>query len=254
MSLRILLLTAFLTASASADEASDLAGKLSAIRQDGTSFVRLRMEIPGAGSLQIQTKERRTQGRVDVIYQILFPKERKGESVLLRKSSGGAPSGSVFIPPDTVKPLTSGQMSQGLFGSDLAYEDITDNFFAWPNQTLVGTEDIGRATCQILESKPGKGDRTSYASVRSWIDSKRLVPMRVEKYSAPGRLARRIDTTNVEKDDLGRSLPATLTVRRAEGSQATTIEGSRIRHNVTLTDSDFTPEGLKVLTAPKSAD
>ena len=40
--------------------AADLAAKLNADRLDGTSSVRLRMEINGGGSIQIQTKERRS--------------------------------------------------------------------------------------------------------------------------------------------------------------------------------------------------
>src|SRR5580765_6240842 len=67
--------------------ANDLASRLSALRQDGTSYVRLRMEIKGATreTLQLQIKERRTKSSSEVVYQVLYPKERKGESVLLRK-------------------------------------------------------------------------------------------------------------------------------------------------------------------------
>ncbi len=228
--------------------AAELAARLSASRIDGTSYVRLRM-VTGGGTLQLQTKERRTQAGTDVVYQVLFPKERKGESVLLRKPAGRAASGAVFVPPATVKTLEAGQMREGLFGGALAYEDIVDNFFAWSQQAVVGTADIGRATCQILESKPGKSDRSSYAAVRSWIDTKRMVPLRVEKYNASGGLVVRIETTNVEKDDIDRHLPASLTVTR--GGVSTVLEGSRIKHGVALTEADFTPEGLKVLTTPK---
>src|SRR6267143_5212452 len=67
--------------------ANDLASRLSALRQDGASYVRLRMEIKGATkeTLQVQIKERRTKNSFEVVYQVLYPKKRKGESVLLRK-------------------------------------------------------------------------------------------------------------------------------------------------------------------------
>ena len=44
-------------------KANDLASRLSALRQDGESYVRLRMEIKGATreTLQLQIKERRTK-------------------------------------------------------------------------------------------------------------------------------------------------------------------------------------------------
>src|SRR5678815_325970 len=67
--------------------AKELASALSALRQDGASYVRLRMEIKGTTkeTLQLQIKERRTTNSSEVVYQVLYPKERKGESVLLRK-------------------------------------------------------------------------------------------------------------------------------------------------------------------------
>src|SRR5437773_11654360 len=67
-----------------ADTASELAAKLRA-KQSGSMFVRIRMEI-GSGekqTLQIQIKSRVSDAGGDIAYQILFPNERKGQSVLL---------------------------------------------------------------------------------------------------------------------------------------------------------------------------
>jgi hypothetical protein len=104
--------------------------------------------------------------------------------------------------------------------------------------------------CQILESKPSKGERSSYSSVRSWIDMRRLVPMRVEKYSGAGNLVRRIDTTRVVAD-AGHHIPANLSVTGPRQGSVTLLDGSRIRHDVNFTDADFSVEGLKEVTVPK---
>jgi hypothetical protein len=237
----------------SAMSASELAGRLSAKQQDGNSYIRLKMDVSGGakGALQVQIKSRASRSGTDLVYQVLFPKERKGEAVLLRKS-GGRISGSLFTPPDTARPLTAAQLDGRLFGSDLSYEDVIDNFFTWNQQAIVGSEPVDRVECVILESKPGKGERSSYSSVRTWIDARRLVPLRIEKYSAPGRLARRIDTTRVVTDDLGRAIPANLSIHGAGGS-VTELDGSRIKHGVNYSDGEFTPDGLKALTVPQSA-
>src|SRR5947207_8202431 len=61
--------------------ASELATRLNDWQQDGSSNVRLRMEVKqpaGATALQIQIKARRTKAATDVVYQVLWPKERKG--------------------------------------------------------------------------------------------------------------------------------------------------------------------------------
>jgi hypothetical protein len=230
--------------------ANDLASRLSALRQDGASYVRLRMEIKGATkeTLQLQIKERRTKNSSEVVYQVLYPKERKGESVLLQKIGNGPASGSVFVPPNTVRPIDD--LKEPLLGSDLSYEDAIDNFFAWDQQSIVGTEEVDGVNCRILESKPGKDQHSIYGSVRSWIDARRLVPLRVEKYATSGQLLRRIDTTRVVAD-AGHQIPANLAVGGARPDSSTLLDGSRIRHNVIYTDRDFTIEGLKEIATPR---
>ena len=130
--------------------ANDLASRLSALRQDGASYVRLRMEIKGATkeTLQLQIKERRTESSSEVVYQVLYPKERKGESVLLRKIGNGPASGSVFVPPNTLRPIDD--LKESLLGSDLSYEDVVDNFFAWDQQVILGTGEVDGVNCPIL--------------------------------------------------------------------------------------------------------
>jgi len=233
--------------------ARDLASRLSALQQNRVSFIRLRLEINGATkeTLQLQIKERRTTNASDVVYQVLYPKERKGESVLLRKVGNNRATGSVFAPPDTVRPI--GDLKEPLLGSDLSYEDAIENFFAWEQQAIVGNEKVDTVNCVILESKPGKGEHSIYGSVRSWIDVRRLVPLRIQKHSGSGELLRRIDTTRVVAD-AGHHIPADLTVSGVRPDSSTLLDGSRIEHKVIYTDRDFTTEGLKELTAPRRSD
>ena len=231
--------------------ASDLAAVLRA-KEEGSTFVRVRMQI-GSGAnqvLQIQIKSRASNTTSDIVYQVLFPKERKGEAVLLHRSVEKF-SGTTFAPTNTVRPIASGQMDKPLFGSDLSYEDIIDNPFRWPQQTIVGTEVIDNIHCQILESKPGKGHSSSYYSVKTWVDPRRLVPLRIEKYDNSNKVLRRINITRVllDGDD---SLPADLKVYGPRGA-VTEIIGSRIKRSVTYADSEFTPQGLKQITAQPSS-
>jgi hypothetical protein len=241
----------------SALSATDLASRLSALR-DGASYVRLRVQVKEPVdttkiTLQVQIKERRSKTAADVVYQVLWPKERKGEALLLHKAAGSSPAGSLFMPPDRLTTVNASQMNGSLFGSDLSYEDVIENFFSWENQAIAGNETVNRVNCVILESKPGKGEPSTYASVRSWIDPRRVVPLRVEKYLPGGRFARRIETTRVATDDKGHAIPAGLTVRGPREGSLTELDGSRIRHDVSFTDREFTPEGLREIAVPPSA-
>lgn len=257
------LLAALLVSCASAADAppalsaKDLAARLSALQRNGSTYVRLQMEVKQAGAvrqkLQLQIKSRRTAAAADVVYQVLWPKERKGEAFLVSKSAGESAAGSLLTLPDKLGALNAPQMKQSVFDSDLCFEDLVDDACAWEHQSIIGTEIVNGISCQILESKSGKTAHSSYGSVRTWVDVRRLVPLRVEKYSAGGTLLRRIDTTRVSTDDDGHHIPANILIRRPGQDTTTELEGSRLKLRVTYADREFTPEGLKDLTAPRSA-
>ncbi len=247
------------TATEAQVSAKDIASRLSELQQDGSSYIRLRLNVnepPGTRktALQVQIQQRRTPSATDVIYQILWPKERQGESILLKKRGNQAATGTHFVPPDTTKPLSSQNMKDSLFGSDLAYADLIDNFYAWNSQTLVGEEMIGKVNCQILESKPGKGQSSIYTSVRSWVDTDRMVPLRVEKFVSSGKPARRMETTRVTKESNGQHIPANMTVQDLRKNSLTELEGSRLNTRVNYQDQDFTVEALKDIKKSKPAD
>jgi hypothetical protein len=233
-----------------------LAAAVSA-KQQGEAYVRLRLQVKPSGdaaeeTLQIQIKERRTKSATDLVYQVLWPQPRKGESVLLHQEAGSSPSATLFTPPDKSQTLTASQLREPFFGSALSYLDVIEDPLSWPNQTIIGTEVVNGVNCTVLESKPGKGE-SEYAKARSWVDPNRLVLMRIEKYLPSGELRIRIDTTRVLNDDKGRPIPANLKVEDPKNGSVTELDGSRIKHNVTFSDTDFTPAGLKQVSAPATA-
>ena len=213
--------------------APNLAGAMAAAVEDGDATARVKMTSPGSGVLQIRIKSRRSVGNTLTAYEILWPNERKGEAFILRKSGNG----TFKAAGGTADKLGAADMSKSVFGTALAYADVIENFFRWNNQSLAGTETVGKTECVVLESRPGGQDASIYGRVRSWIDPRRMVTMRVEKYDKSGRLARRIETTQVAKDDTGKNVPSGMRV--TAGEKTTEIDGANIRHDVTHTDADF---------------
>lgn len=213
--------------------AAQLAEKVAEAVEDGDATARVRMKT-GGEVLQLQVKSRRSAGASAVSYEILWPAERKGERFVLRQARGGVPSGE-----SAGQKISGAALSGPVFGSDLAYADVIENFFRWGNQSLAGPEPVGKIECAVLESRPGRGDTSIYGRVKTWIDTRRMVPLRVEKFDKSGRLVRRIDTTQVAKDDTGRSVPSGMTVQRAGAQTVTEIEGTNIRHDVNHADSVF---------------
>ncbi len=226
--------------------AAELAGRVDAASH-GHALIRTKLEVGQSGGarriLQLQIKQRRTKTSTDLVYEVLWPTERKGEAVILHRTQGSS-KGMIIVPQQPVRTIKSSQMDEGLFESDLSYQDAVDNFFAWKKQTLVGAEVINNVNCQILESKPDTTSASIYAKVRSWIDPERLVPLRIEKYSSSGTLVRRIDITRVARDEKNRPIPANLTVQGPRKNSVTEFKGARIDQGVNFTDADFTPEGI----------
>jgi hypothetical protein len=231
---------------APAMSAAELAGRMDAIGQ-GNALIRTKLEVrSGEGAkrvLQLQIKQRRTKTSTDLLYQVLWPNEHKGEAVILHQSQGVS-KGSIIVPQQPVRPIKSSQMGDGLFDSDLSYQDAVENFFAWKKQAVVGAEMINNVNCQILESKPDTSSVSIYAKVRSWIDLRQFVPMRIEKYSSSGELVRRIDVTRVARDEKDNPIPGNLTVHGPRKNSVTEFNGARIDQKVNFTDADFTPEGI----------
>ena len=214
------------------------------LSSQGNALIRTKLEVRSLDGvkrvLQLQIKERRTKTATDLVYQVLWPNEHKGEAVILHQAQGAA-KGSIIVPQQPVRAIKASQMNEGLFDSDLSYQDAVENFFAWKKQAIVGSEVINGVNCQILESKPDSSSVSIYAKVRSWIDPQRFVPMRVEKYSSSGELVRRIDVTRVARDEKHHPIPASLTVHGPRKNSVTEFNGARIDQDVNFTDADFAP-------------
>jgi hypothetical protein len=130
--------------------------------------------------------------------------------------------------------------------------DVVESFYAWPSQEFVGEETVDGVPCKILLSKPGRGQSSIYGSVKSWMDLKRDVPLKVEKYDDSGKLVRTIVSSRVVRQD-GVYIPATLTVTRPGQNSVTTLAGTRSKASE-LSDSDFTEAAMKELKAAPAGE
>jgi len=236
--LALLLIALPVRADDGALNASQLAAKMATLVEDGDSTARVRMKNSDGQVLQVQIKSRRVAGGALTFYEILWPQERKGEKVVLRQSKGSWPQGEKISAGGQRSSVGRAEWTDGIFGTDLSHADAVENFFLWPKQELAGKEPVGRTECVILESRPA--GNSPHGKVRSWIDTGKWTVMRVEKYDTAGKLLRTITTTQVAKDDKDRNIPAGMTATSAKGT-STEIDGSNIRHDVSLSDADFAP-------------
>lgn len=215
----------------------------------GGVYLRGRMEqtsATGKTVLQLQIKRRSlADGGSEHLYQLLFPKERKGESLLLHVQ-GNSFTGSSFVPGKGVTKLTSADRKLKVFGTDMTIDDILTDFLDWPKPEIVAHEKIGTADCSVVLCKEGS------QKVKCWMDEKRYVPMKIEFYNSSDQPTRIVETGKVVRMDSGYFIPVSFTLSTPASGTSTLIEGTRSDAVGNYSDADFTEAAMQAITgAPK---
>ncbi len=248
------LLPALLPAQEKNYTAAQLLAAVKAAKPAGNLYARLRMEHREAGGkpavLQAQLKRRSAiDGGSDTLYQLLFPKERKGESLLLRVKDGTF-SGSIFLPGQPIRALKAAERASGIFGTALTIDDAIAEFLDWPQQTIAGKEKEGGVVCTIIESRAPKSSSSPVTRVKSWIDESRLTAMKAEFFKSGEQPARTVVTHKVMRGSSGYYAPVSFTVTNHATGASTRVDGVRSDHDVTFADADFTAAALEIITTP----
>ena len=222
-------------------------------RPKGGVYVRARL-VQGKTVMQMQIKRRSLpNGGTDQLYQLSYPKDRLGESLLLHVN-GGTFTGSFFKPGAPVRKLTGADRRQGVFGTDLTIEDLLADFLDWKHQVITGHETLGVVPCAVIESKPDRASQGKGPSkTLSWIDEKRYVPMRVQVFDGGEEPARVVTTDKVIRTSNGYYMPATFTVKNVATGSETQVDGSSSKSEIPYTDADFTELAMQQLTPPPAA-
>lgn len=253
----LLLIASILPALAFSQEknytAPQLIAAVKAARPPGSLYARLRMEHKGADGktevLQVQLKRRKTTEGSETLYQLLFPKERKGEALLLRVK-GGTFTGAVSTPGQGKRALKPSDRTMGVFGTALSIDDAVAEFLDWSQQEITGKEKEGGAPCTIIESRAPKSSASPIKRVKSWIDDSRLTAMKAEFFKAGDQPARTVITHKVMRGSTGYYAPVSFTVTDHTTGASTKVEGVRSDHDVNFTDADFSDAALGGVTTP----
>jgi hypothetical protein len=240
--------TAFFGAPAENSDAHQLVAKVVEANRTSGFRVRAKLVVTTANPEHREVKQllikSRTEGKTTTtLYQVLWPAESKGQSLLVERR-GDSVSGFLFEPPGMVKKLSAALLAQPFLGSDLAIEDLAEDFWDWPSQKIVGEETIDKKVCTIVESRPPGDAASSYMVVKTWIASELALPLRVEKYGRNRRLVKRITANRIVKVN-NRWTAANIIVDPDGGNSRTVLEGSKSERDLDLPAADFTLEAIK---------
>ena len=135
-----------------------------------------------------------TKGRNNSLVEYLSPAREKGKKMLRLDDKIW---NYVPEPNDRIITISGHLLRQSVMGSDLSYEDMTENDHLVDNYnaTVEGSEEIDGRLCWIV-SLTAKTDDVAYFSRRIWVDKERLLPVREERFAKSGRL---LKTTRIEE-------------------------------------------------------
>lgn len=256
--LRLLLALAFTVGFVFAEEpakswsAAELIATVKAAKPKGGLLIRVRMEQtkPDGKSLVLAQIKRRdlADGQTEQLFQVTFPKERKGEALLLRTKRGSSFSAELFTPGQPPKKLTAADKRQPVFGTDMTLEDVLADFLDWTKHSIVGKEKVHSGECVIVESLPAKEGSTP-SKVRSWIDEKRYIAWRVQIFDGGKEPARVVEAEDVMRLPSGYWCPRTFTVSTPAKGTQTKIAGTGSNEQE-FTDADFSAATIQAAAAP----
>ena len=145
-----------------------------------------RMVVHGrSGSRTIKSKVWR-KGDDQAFVEYLSPAREKGKKML---KLGDKLWNYVPEPNDRIITIAGHLLRQSVMGSDLSYEDVTENDKLVQSYAaaIEGEEAFSGRNCHVVKLTATKRD-IAYHSRKIWVDKERWLPLKEERYAKSGRL------------------------------------------------------------------
>lgn len=227
--------------------APQLIATVKAAKPKGGMLIRVRMEqrkADGKSTVLAQIKRRETSdGYTEQLFQVTFPKERKGEALWLRTKAGAAFSAKSFTPGKGFTKLTADDKRSPIFGTDLTLEDLLADFLEWTKHETIGQAKVHSGECSIIESSPPRAG-SSPSKVKSWIDNTRYIAWRVQLFDGGNEPTREVEAEDVMKAPSGYWFPRTFSVSTKANGTKTTVAGTSSEEGKDFQDADFSEAAI----------
>ena len=190
-------------------------------------------------------------GAMHTLVDVVPPKATAGTAgnndrmrLLLEVRPDGRDSIQEFRPDKAAATeLPFGEWSKSFLDTSFSYEDLLDQQFFWPGQTIVKTAALGAHQCNVLESTPGPSDRSNYSGVQTWLDRVINYPVYAEKTTKQSGIVKQFTYYGLRQSSgIWSATQIEAKVRGRAGSSFLTIKRGSAKAN--LTANDFRPEQI----------
>ncbi|MGE5400546.1 MAG: outer membrane lipoprotein-sorting protein [Ignavibacteriales bacterium] len=195
-----------------------------------------------AGTRSVKAKSW-IEGRDKAFVEYTDPPREKGKKML---KLGDQLWNYIPEPTDRIITISGHLLRQSVMGSDLSYEDITENkkLVELYNAKVTGSEKLDNRDCYVVELTAKQEDITYY-SRKLWVDKERWLPLKEERYARSGKPLKRSEILEVTRID-NRWYPKRMVyhdlMQNGEGTEYV-IES--IDFHANIPESQFTKAALK---------
>ena len=178
------------------------------------------MTIHGRSGTRTITSKGWRKGTDKSLVEYLSPAREKGKKMLKLEDRIWTYTPE---PNDRIITISGHLLRQSVMGSDLSYEDITDNhkLVDLYDADISGSEEFEGRPCWVV-ALTAKEEDVTYHTRKIWVDIERWLPLKEERYARSGRLLKTTLITDVFEVD-GRWYPKRMTfkdmLQRGEGTE-----------------------------------
>jgi len=178
------------------------------------------MIVHGRGGTRTITSKGWRKGRNRSLVEYLSPPREKGKKMLKLDDKIWTYTPE---PNDRIIAISGHLLRQSVMGSDLSYEDITENhrLVELYDAEVSGSEEFEGRDCWVVDLTAREEDVT-YHSRKLWVDKERWLPLKEERFAKSGRLLKTTIIDEVFQVD-GRWYPKRMTfkdmLQRGEGTE-----------------------------------
>jgi len=174
------------------------------------------------------------------------PSDIRRTTFLVRKKIDEDDIRRLYIPAsDKVLAISGSRKQDPFMGSDFSYEDISGRHYGRDNHTLLKEQKIYGQIAYVVESVP-KVKEEIIAKMKSWINKKTFMPIRVEYYNHQGQMYKYYKGEKIKKFQGFPTIMKQTMVSPKEGTKTIILlNPKKVQYNIGLSESLFSERSLK---------
>jgi len=152
------------------------------------------MIVHGRRGSRTMTARSWIRGEEASFSEYLSPAREKGTKMLKLEDALWIYSPST----DRVIQIAGHMLRQSVMGSDLSYEDMTENqdFYSIYDASVVAEETLMERDCWVVQMDAVVED-VAYHKRKVWVDKERFIPLREERFAKSGKLLKTTEMVDV---------------------------------------------------------